>query len=343
VFGRAPLAAFHLARYAARTRTSRRAAARSLAYSCESTSLAKRREIRQATPTWLAPAAGEDFRRRLIQTSQPGWSVASNHRYVRSRRAIFMLIEALETQARRDGLEYRAPILDLEFVSTLHLLIPNFQFFDRAFLIHTHFPGYLPAKLLRRNSKAHFGSVMFGPMAADFAEMWDGKGLPEDLVIAPELPAAWRRKEDGLSTAGVVRRCNGMDETRGPAVKFMYAGDVIECEQELSLPRATDSSSPDTSIKVRRVEALSALPERTFVSRGLMIGNEWSLGRCSGAVSLSECSVCGWRAGSARCQRDGDSSSCRSSARSTRRSIRRKDRLASIVPCSSWQERSAAL
>jgi len=64
-------------------------------------------------------------------------------------------------------------------------------------------------------------------------------------------------------------------------VKFMYAGDVIECVHELSLPRATNSSTPDTSIQVRQVETLPPLPDRTFVSRGLMIGNEWSLGRRS--------------------------------------------------------------
>jgi len=64
-------------------------------------------------------------------------------------------------------------------------------------------------------------------------------------------------------------------------VKFMYAGDVIECAQVLSLPRAADLRSPDTSLEIRQVDTLSAFPERTFVSRGLMLGNEWSLGRCA--------------------------------------------------------------
>jgi len=199
VFGRAPLAAFYLARYAAISRTNRRVAVRSLASFHKSTSLARRRQIGRSTPTWLTEAAGKDYRRHLIRTTGPGWSVASNHRDVRSRRDIVMLIDSLEKQARRHGLEYRAPILDLQFVSTLHLLIPSFDFFDRAFLIRKYFPGYLPEKLLRRTTKAHFASAMFGPMAIDFAEKWDGTGLPDDLVIAPELREAWRRKEDGRS------------------------------------------------------------------------------------------------------------------------------------------------
>jgi len=110
-----------------------------------------------------------------------------------------LVLDALEAQAQRHGLEYRAPILDLEFVSSLHRLIPSRHFFDRSFLIHTYFPGYLPPKLLRRTTKAHFASALFGPVARDFAKSWDGEGLPDELVVAPELRAAWRRQQDGRS------------------------------------------------------------------------------------------------------------------------------------------------
>lgn len=200
VFAPAPLAPLHYATAALRAGRARRHAARWLAQWPREHAAKWRRSRRPELP-WLTPGARRQAAAawRELYTGD-GWTMKSYHRSHRSKRYINTLDAQLSEIGEMHGIRYVAPLLDLDFIANLTALVPDREFMDRTYVVQRYFPGMLPDLVATRLTKASFRSSVMGRPGREFAERWDGTGVPLDLVDPEVLREVWLEGSDARST-----------------------------------------------------------------------------------------------------------------------------------------------
>lgn len=140
---------------------------------------------------WLRPAA----RPRVVRLVRRGfeqpvaWRAAIRH--LSARRDVFLPLRAMHRIADASGHKLLAPLLDPGFVGSLARAGGLSGWGTRTATMDALAHDLLPAKLVKRNTKAYFNRVFFGDESRAFAAAWSGRGLDETLVDPEALRREW--------------------------------------------------------------------------------------------------------------------------------------------------------
>jgi asparagine synthase (glutamine-hydrolysing) len=113
------------------------------------------------------------------------------------RRASRELARCFQSVADDHDVQVRHPLLAPEFLAALAAEGGRWGFAGRTDLMRHLFSDLLPDSLLARSTKAHFGAVRWGATEREFAERWDGSGLPEDLIDPERIREEWLSERPG--------------------------------------------------------------------------------------------------------------------------------------------------
>lgn len=83
------------------------------------------------------------------------------------------------------------PLQDARFLHALADAGGRWGYAGRTDAMRAIFADVLPDELLRRSTKASFGSARWGETERAFARSWDGSGIPTDLLDVEALRAHW--------------------------------------------------------------------------------------------------------------------------------------------------------
>ncbi|WP_420453067.1 asparagine synthase-related protein [Ilumatobacter sp.] len=197
VLATAPLVVLHALRYAARSGRFRRQA-------LQLADERLRRRIRPAAaiahPAWLDERGRAAHRAALDADRRRALTMKQFLRDYRSSRALVIGERRLAEQARRFGLDYFAPLLDINVICDLAASIPDHHFINRSLVVRRHFADLLPPEILHRTSKVYFSEAIYSTATHEFARRWDGvTGIPTPYVDAEVLRRTWLDASDARS------------------------------------------------------------------------------------------------------------------------------------------------
>jgi asparagine synthase (glutamine-hydrolysing) len=144
-------------------------------------------------PVWLTDQAGDTVRTGLADLAAVA-PLRWDHAAITFPRLRYQNagVAALEALGSLTDTVVTAPLGDARFVAAVANEAGKLGFTDRTAAMRRLFGHLLPDEVLSRSTKASFGRALWGPEAAEFAEAWDGSGIPEDLAEAEVLRATWR-------------------------------------------------------------------------------------------------------------------------------------------------------
>ena len=108
---------------------------------------------------------------------------------------------SLDTFAASEGLHLVEPFYVPRVVRAVAASAPWKGFASRTEAFELLFSDLLPAKVLRRSTKAHFMAAFWGPVARDFVEGWDGTGIDAEIADIGLLTDQWRREVPDVRAA----------------------------------------------------------------------------------------------------------------------------------------------
>jgi asparagine synthase (glutamine-hydrolysing) len=157
--------------------------------------LRRRRALSGAEPyqSWLSPEAWTALREALAAeavAAAPLWW-PDYLREVGSERGLRLAERAYATICASRGGSLATPLRSPAFLSALARCGGRLGLGDRTSVMRALFSPLLDDTVLSRVSKATFAGVHWGPASRQFAEDWDGTGVPARWVDADALRAAW--------------------------------------------------------------------------------------------------------------------------------------------------------
>ena len=123
------------------------------------------------------------------------------------RRSVVVGLRTLDSLAEQAGVLSVHPLLDPRFVDSVCAAGGVSGFINRTDAMRRLFGALLPDAVLARTSKARFNRVAFNDYSRAFVERWNGAGVPEDLVDAEGLRAAWDSPEPSAMTFPLLQHC----------------------------------------------------------------------------------------------------------------------------------------
>ncbi len=143
-------------------------------------------------PPWLdQPASYELRRRRANDLTRTGISWQSTLNDLRRRRSIGLAERSIRMITAARDVRFVAPLGDIEFLAAVAAHRGPGGYRTRTEAMEQIFAGVLPDELIGRRSKARFRWSYWGPATAEFAESWDGSGLP-DFVDPETVRSVWQ-------------------------------------------------------------------------------------------------------------------------------------------------------
>ena len=97
------------------------------------------------------------------------------------------------------------PLYDGGFLAALAALPRDRRDRSRSQAMEDLAGDLLPAAVLRRSTKAHFGQVLWGAASRELAASWDGDGVDHDLVDADRLRELWSADEPDTQTITLLQ------------------------------------------------------------------------------------------------------------------------------------------
>jgi len=158
--------------------------------------LRRRRALSGAEPyqSWLTPEARTAQREALAADAvavAPLWW-PDYLREVGSERGLRLADQVFATICASRGGSLATPLKSPAFLSALARSGGRLGLGDRTSAMRALFSALLDDSVLTRASKATFAGVHWGPASRQFAEDWDGTGVPLRWVEVDALRAAWR-------------------------------------------------------------------------------------------------------------------------------------------------------
>lgn len=157
---------------------------------------------------WLTPEADAAFS-SLLRDDELGRPMrwAAGVRRHRASRSAVLGLGTLDALATEHQVTYSHPLLGARFVDAVAKEGGRTGWLSRTEALQRLVGDLLPPQVVRRTSKARFNSLAFGPGARQFIDGWDGQGLPEGLVNADALRAAWSVEAPSASTLLLLQHC----------------------------------------------------------------------------------------------------------------------------------------
>jgi asparagine synthase (glutamine-hydrolysing) len=167
--------------------------------------LRRRRALPGAEPyqNWLTPEAWAAQREALAAEAvavAPLWW-PDYLREVDCERGLRLAERAYASICASRGGSLATPLKSPAFLSALARAGGRLGLGDRTSVMRALFSSLLDDTILSRVSKATFGGVYWGPASREFAEDWDGTGVPVRWVDVEALRAAWRAPTPVYGTA----------------------------------------------------------------------------------------------------------------------------------------------
>ncbi len=136
---------------------------------------------REYAPDWLAPDVRRELLGRLagLDAAEPLGGSA----YLRYAAALPWVqvghhnVRALHA---RFGLQWETPLFDPGFLGALARTHWH-HFRGRTEILRLHFADLLPVEIIERRTKGLYNEAYLGRRTREFAEGWDGSGLPDDI------------------------------------------------------------------------------------------------------------------------------------------------------------------
>lgn len=152
---------------------------------------------------WLTEDALAQLRhRQLAARGDPprAWADSVEH-YLRGR-YLECVRATLDTLAAATGACLIEPFYDVRLIRSVVAQAPARGYASRTAALETLFGDLLSTEVLRRGTKAEFGSAIWGPAARSFATDWDGRGVDVQLAEPARVRAEWlRERPDGRAIA----------------------------------------------------------------------------------------------------------------------------------------------
>lgn len=141
--------------------------------------------------TWLRPAAQRTLARSLT-SGEPRGSTRTNWlEWLRRQRGPLAVLTATALIGSGWDVRVSHPLFDPEFLAALGAAVDRLRPVDRDAVMVAFFSDVLPPEVLRRPTKASFGSAYCGEATRAFVRDWDGDGFMEDLVDVGLVRELW--------------------------------------------------------------------------------------------------------------------------------------------------------
>jgi hypothetical protein len=161
--------------------------------------------VRPLRLAWLREEAERRFL-RAFAAEVAGMPIRWDKRLERlyQHRYLAALTSALDLLANDAGTHLFYPFVDGHFLSALARRGGATGLGDRTSIMRTLFTGLLPHQVLAREDKGDPTRAQWGEEARRFVDQWDGRGIPEELVDAQALRAAWSKRMFGDGWSALV-------------------------------------------------------------------------------------------------------------------------------------------
>lgn len=198
VLATAPLVVAHAIRYSVRTRRFGRQA---MGLAAErSRRVLRSRQASFSGPDWYTSAGREMYERVMRSDRRRSPTMKKFMQNYRSRIPTVTGQRNLVDQARRYGLEYSSPLLDIDAMAGFTASIPDHHFINRALVVRRYFSELLPPEIVHRTSKVYFSDAIYNEATRRFAQDWDGRtGVPVHYVDPERVRSAWANASDARS------------------------------------------------------------------------------------------------------------------------------------------------
>lgn len=133
-------------------------------------------------PPWLTERVRRDLARTSIldEAAEP----LAPRRFVEyemSRPGVWVLQHNARQVRRHFGVDLQSPLLETEFLAALAASVPWHRWIGRTEIVSRYFADLLPPEIAGRRTKAEFSAAYFARHTRQFAERWDGTGLPVEV------------------------------------------------------------------------------------------------------------------------------------------------------------------
>jgi asparagine synthetase B (glutamine-hydrolysing) len=176
---------------------------------------------------WLQPEAAEAFRRAVARqkaTEPLRWGLYVQ--WFARRRRLLAIRQAVQRLSRAHDVLTVEPLMEPAVLASVAENGGTWGYGTRTDALRQLFGTLLPDAVLTRTSKAVFTRPYWGADVKEFAQAWDGGGLPEHLVMPETLREIWLRERPDARTAMLLHAA------WGASLPIDERPDLVNCRLE---------------------------------------------------------------------------------------------------------------